>query len=109
MYRKDPIVTHSNVFRDFTNVTLNPNEQGFDVALDLLTYVSTEEGSKIKPSATVGIDESYFTLSAYAISSSINNGSSYTHIPIHLCLEFEEKTGRRPFKSLSREKFEEKL
>lgn len=48
-------------------------------------------------------------MSAYAIVSKKAGAAIFSQIPVYDCMKFENITGRRPFRYVPRDKFEEKL
>ena len=107
--RKDPDIQFSEVYRDFDDEVINAGEIGFDIAFELVTAKFQGSAETWTNAEKSGIDESYFSIKALATTNNMEKGTSNVEVPYYNCLEFESKTGRRPFKYLSDEKFEKKL
>ena len=109
-FRRDPKIQFSEVYRDYEDEEIFPAEIGYDLAYELMTMEFVNQSVTYTNAAKAGYDDTYFNVSALAVSNSIEKGEgSYVFLEAYPCLEFEKETGRRPFKYVSQEKFEKRL
>lgn len=64
--KRDPAIQFSEIYRDFEEATeiYEASELGMDIAFSVVYSIQTENGSKYVNAESVGIDHTYFNISA---------------------------------------------